>query len=617
MRLTAVHLHNFRRFKGDVKIPIGGLTALIGKNDIGKSSILEAIGIFLSAPGLSIDASDRCVHAGDNEVSIGCSFTDLPAELVIDTAAPTTLAREFLLNAAGELEVYRVWEYKDEKLKDKGVFARANHPYGSDRDDLLLLKNEQLKARATKVGADLGAIDERFNSQLRSVIWNSGGPPPLSISDIPLNKEDAKVIWGKLSESLPNFALFKADRPSTDQDEEVQDPMKVAVKQAVAEAAAELSRVKEAVQAKAIDVAKRTLEKLHELDPALSEDLAPEFSSEPKWDSIFKLSLTSANRIPLNKRGSGFRRLVLLSFFRAEAERQQIASASASLIYAIEEPESSQHPDNQRLLIEALKELSTSAGCQVLLTTHVPALAALIPKEGLRHIIAGPHDTTLADADGEAMIQRIADDLGVIPDRRVQVIVCLEGPNDVSCLQHFARTLRVADSALPDLDHDPRILMLPLGGSTLRDWVTEHYLRRLGIPEFHIYDRGTGTSPAHEAERAQVNSRSDRSSALHTSKSEMENYLHPTAIAAGCGVVIVVTDTCDVPELVAKALHSREPAAQPWDGLSEDSKKRKHSRVKRRLNNEIAGKVTMAMLDERGAKAEIISWLTKIRSYLT
>lgn len=50
------------------------------------------------------------------------------------------------------------------------------------------------------------------------------------------------------------------------------------------------------------------------------------------------------------------RRLILLNYFRAEAERQR--ESDRSIIYALEEPETAQHPDWQRMLYSALVELS-------------------------------------------------------------------------------------------------------------------------------------------------------------------------------------------------------------------------------------------------------------------
>ena len=48
------------------------------------------------------------------------------------------------------------------------------------------------------------------------------------------------------------------------------------------------------------------------------------------------------------------RRLVLLNFFRAQAERKSRTRMPPAIIYAIEEPETAQHPTNQRLLLDAL-----------------------------------------------------------------------------------------------------------------------------------------------------------------------------------------------------------------------------------------------------------------------
>ena len=70
----------------------------------------------------------------------------------------------------------------------------------------------------------------------------------------------------------------------------------------------------------------------------------------------------------MNKRGSGVRRLILLNFFRAKAE-EKASRDNRTLIYAIEEPETSQHNEHQKILIDALKELANK-GHQILLTTH-------------------------------------------------------------------------------------------------------------------------------------------------------------------------------------------------------------------------------------------------------
>ena len=69
---------------------------------------------------------------------------------------------------------------------------------------------------------------------------------------------------------------------------------------------------------------------LRELDNSLSNSLNADFK-RPNWSSVFKFNLDTDSGIPLNKRDSGVRRLILLNFFRAEARRkQQVPSIFAS-----------------------------------------------------------------------------------------------------------------------------------------------------------------------------------------------------------------------------------------------------------------------------------------------
>ena len=112
-----------------------------------------------------------------------------------------------------------------------------------------------------------------------------------------------------------------------------------------------LNKVAQEVEKKLIEVSNKTLEKLNEMNPEIAESLTPIIPSPEslKWVDVFKsVSITGDQDIPINKRGSGVKRLILLNFFRAEAERRQKETNVPSIIYAIEEPETSQHPNHQR-----------------------------------------------------------------------------------------------------------------------------------------------------------------------------------------------------------------------------------------------------------------------------
>lgn len=48
MKLIEVKIKNFRGYKEETKLELNNLTALLGKNDVGKSTIMEALEIFLT-----------------------------------------------------------------------------------------------------------------------------------------------------------------------------------------------------------------------------------------------------------------------------------------------------------------------------------------------------------------------------------------------------------------------------------------------------------------------------------------------------------------------------------------------------------------------------------------
>ena len=617
MRLKEIVLRNFRGYKGEVRIPVDpDLTAFIGRNDVGKSSILDALAIFFDLPLVKFELGDLCVHAEEKEVRIACVFDELPETLTLDATSTTNLKEEHLLNRNGDLEIHKVFDCSLKSPKPR-VVACAFHPTTEGYSDLLQLKNSELKKRLQDKGVDATNVDQRSNPSIRKALWGACDDLQLSQVEIELNKEDAKKVWDQIQKYMPIFALFRADRPSTDEDSEVQDPMKVAIRQAISELKNELQQVRDKIRDAAMDVARRTLEKLKDLDPDLAKELSPTFRSDPKWDSLFKLALTTEDQIPVNKRGSGVRRLILLGFFRAEAERRRTEANRSNIIYAIEEPETSQHPSNQRMLIEALKDLASADGCQVVITTHVPGLAEMIPVDALRYVRCAHDNMRVVEEGTDEVLKRIADDLGVIPDNRVRVFMCVEGPNDVAFLKSMARVLLAAgDDDGFEPDNTPEVVFLPLGGSTLRDWVNSHYLRPLNRPEIHIYDRGADSPPKYQAQVNEVKQRNDRSRAFLTSKREAENYLHPDAIREVLGVEVEVSDENDVPEAVARAIHEREEGAVPWEQLGAEKRKKKEGRAKQRLNNEVGAAMTVDRFLERNALDEIRRWLRAIKAVI-
>ena len=112
MQIKSLILKNFRGYSGETTINFDNLTAFVGCNDIGKSSILEALDIFFndSKGIIKLEKNDVNMDSrshGDTEISIAVRFTDLPDRIVIDSTCETTLAQEYLLNPDGLLEIVK------------------------------------------------------------------------------------------------------------------------------------------------------------------------------------------------------------------------------------------------------------------------------------------------------------------------------------------------------------------------------------------------------------------------------------------------------------------------------------------------------------------------------
>ncbi|MBP1772010.1 MAG: hypothetical protein H6P99_1173 [Holophagaceae bacterium] len=397
MKIRTIGIRGFRGYSNLIQIDVSDLLVLVGKNDIGKSTVLEALDIFFNDGKGSVkldkeDINKANLAAGDDCIEIYVEFEELPTSIVIDSTNETTLADEHLLTEAGTLKVIKRYP----KAGKEKVFISAYHPTSPGCTELLLKKNSDLKKLLEDQG--LECQDKTKNSELRKAIWNGQDALELREVEIEVAKIDAKNIWDQLKSYMPLYSLFQADRKNTDEDSEVQDPMRLAVREILGDPTiqAELAKVAESVKTRLDEVAAQTLAKLNELNPEIASSLNPKIpeTSSLKWIDVFKnVAIAGDEEIPINKRGSGVKRLILISFFRAEAERRQREAGLPSVVYAIEEPETSQHPEHQRALTSALVELSKAVKTQILLTTHSPEIVKRLNFENIV-LIAGqqPND---------------------------------------------------------------------------------------------------------------------------------------------------------------------------------------------------------------------------------
>ena len=623
MKLEKMILKNFRGYKGKTEINFDNLTVLIGKNDIGKSTVLEALDIFFNdGKGTTkLDKNDSNVKSDSDIIEITVSFKDYPLELILDSTVKTSLKEEFLLNKDERLEIKKT--YKNGKLIRTSLIT--NYPIESELEGLHGLKIKELQKKIKEL--ELKVDDTRKSSLCRKAIFsyfNKGIVNEKEISTSDLSKD----IMEKIDSYMPLYTLFQSDRKNDDGDSEVQSPLKTLLKEALKDSDIEkkLNDVYKEVKSKSEELVSLTLDKLSEMNPEIAKELKPEIKT-PNWSSVFNFSLSTDEGVILNKRGSGVRRLILLNFFRAEAERRRHERNVPHVIYAFEEPESAQHPNHQKMLLEALNELTNDNNSQVILTTHSPAIASLLPMTSLRYI-KKINGNTIIYPSTDTILKEVSEELGIFPNlaindiTRVKVAVCVEGTNDINFLSEINNTIPEIKEII-DLNSQ-KIITLPLGGSSIQYWVNQDYLEKLNINQVHIYDSDIGSNKPNKYKNYvdKLNLK-DNSVAFETNLREMENYITPCVFEEKFSKAIKKIENWEdikkewritnVPLLAAQLSHELSESREDWEELPENKQRKKTTNAKKTLNKTHIKEMSKEKLDSYGYYEEIEKWFNEIK----
>ena len=387
MRLKKVKLLNFRGYGESEWIDFDAITALVGKNNVGKSTILDALDVFFNESEAS--SADVNINADRDEFEIHCAF-ECDKDIVVDESVPTNLKEELVLNKSGLLDVYKRYAFPKKSGSAKiEIGLVANYPICEEYKDVFVKTQHDLQTMAKKLKLD-GSLTE--NVAIRKAIRQHFGKllKERREVEISLSNKDGKRRWDGVCAELPIYELFKADRTNDEKDTEIQNPIRGEIKKCLGreDVKAKLREITDIVNESVKPVLENALAKMKEMDSPLVTDLKSEYQKidTTKWADAFKgITLKDAHGISIGKHGSGMRRMFLLNFFRASADRKRTAeNDERDMIYAIEEPETAQHCDFQRMLINALGKMTESPHNQVILTTHSAIVVAQLGIEKIR-----------------------------------------------------------------------------------------------------------------------------------------------------------------------------------------------------------------------------------------
>ena len=503
MKLKRMKLKNFRAHK-DTNINFNDLSVIIGKNDIGKSSILDALNLFFNDS--KIEKEDINVYSNELYVSITCMF-ELPEnyEIILDTNVKTSLLEEHLLNKDNLFEIEKRF-FPNKKTE---IYIKCYHPKNFETP-LILLKISELKDLLKKLKINDNDVNKTIKKDIRKIIFDTETlefkDSEIKIDDSGKDEKDSSLIYKKVKDDFPMYMLFKSDRTNTDKDGEVSDSLKAITKVAVSELEEEFFKIKDMINKKIIEIANNTLEKLKEFEYGIANELKPDIDNK-SLDSIFNFKFSCDDGISFNKRGSGVKRLMLLSFFLAESERKNVIKKN--IIYAIEEPETSQHPDFQIKLIESFIRISEENNKQILLTTHTPEIIKLSPKKSIIFLKKDLENNLVVDEKID--IKEISETLGILPYVSEKGIIVVEGDIDKSFLENLNRI-----EELRNIVNLNDFTIIPVhGGGNVDRWIKEDYFAKTNIKIMYFKDR--------DDKKENINKNSENK--IVTLKREIENYI--------------------------------------------------------------------------------------------
>lgn len=511
MKLRKLKLVNFRGYQNN-SFDISNLNVIIGKNDVGKSTIIDALDIYFN--DVAIDINDLNVHIPNQDskfIEISCCFEVDPLEqITLDSSenTATCLEDEYLLNRDGQLEISKRYDCSGGKIGKPSMKLIAKHPNNFDTP-LIALKINELKRIARENG--INSNNDSIKKEIRKAIFEQTSNLTFDeefVIETSVKDTDIIDLFQKFKDNFPSYMPFRADRTNTDKDKEVNDTTKAITKTVVVGMESEFQAIKNQINEKIQEIASKTLEKLKTFDKNIANTLKPEIDSKA-LESLFSFTFSCDDGISFNKRGSGVKRLMLLSFFLADAERKN--TNNKNVIYAIEEPETSQHPDFQIMLMNTLKQLSEATDRQILLTTHTPEIVKMVNKDNLIFVQKSDNNSVLVQQNNNIDLKKVADTLGILPFVSYKGVIFVEGTTDITFLKNLNKLTELKD--IIDIN---QFTFIPLYGcGNVDTWIKEDYLRDSNVKCLYFKDRDDNT-PVTIIQPNNI---------IKTTKREIENYI--------------------------------------------------------------------------------------------
>lgn len=538
MKITNIAIENYRGIKERQEMPLANFSSIVGKNDSGKSIILNAIATFLDSKKYPVTEFD--FNDSTKPIIIECHFCDENLEKKLKGKIKSKIKKEdgmdeFLNDLIFENSIVfqRIIKTPNKKFDSENILMKDFKE--TDFSFLYSKSDEDLSEIIKKYSIDIPVEGKGRNSKLEKIKY---------IKEF-CKTEDREISNKfipdeyKISTLLPAVELFISDygleadtKFKTNSVSEIQEyfiketsdntkKLKIIEKEIENEMETEAKAIKNymtdyAESLKCVKIKPSIVWK----DSIKSVDVSFQFDGDTKL-------------IPMTHKGAGYRRLFMVARFRYLAEKNK----GDNMIYLIEEPETFLHPSAQEDLLNAFHDLSEDN--QVVITTHSPIFAGatnynsiILCKKGTQSSYEFSEEASKKD-----FISKIVDELGIKPSYNLrdshEKIVFVESSNDAKFYNIISQKIMKKE-----LLNNKKILVLPFGGGAdIESFLNIDYFDDSGRDLFLIIDSDKHINALEKQQRrAEDFSKKGKGNSYVLKKSCMENYYHPRAFERVYGI---------------------------------------------------------------------------------
>lgn len=527
MYISKLKLTNYRGVRDSREIDLAKFSSVVGKNDSGKTIVLNAIATFLDIKSFSITQNDF------NDISRPIDFEfSFSADDLIELLASKVKSKVKKSEGLDEF-------IEDLIFQGTIVYKRVVNVVGKSwSSESVLIKdylNEDIRGLYFKSDEEISTIIERYDIDI-PVEGRGRNSKIEKIKHIKEHfvAEERGQFWiaddMKISSLFPNVEMFKADY-GLEADTKFKTASVTEIEAYFTGAEARLKVFKDEISAEMKKEANILKTYMLEYASNLKDiDINPNVAWKDAIKSVdvsFQF-IGDDKFIPMTHKGTGYRRLFMVARFRYLAQK----SKGNNIIYLIEEPETFLHPTAQQDLLNALKELSNEN--QVITTTHSPVFAGATDVGGVV-LCSKTTQSNYENAEignEREFLYKIIDELGIKPSFNLrdnhESILFVESTNDMKFYDIICKKLLGFN-----LIGNPKILVLPFGGGTdIDSFLNIDYFDSSGRKLFLLIDSDKQQNKQQEQlQKAQdYKRRKANAEAYLINKSCIENYYHPQCI---------------------------------------------------------------------------------------